>query len=591
MAGLIPENIIEEILGRIDIVELISAYFPLKRAGRNFKTTCPFHKEKTPSFMVSPDKQIFHCFGCNEGGNSIHFLMKYERLEFPEAVRALARRAGVIIPEVKNKAEGTLGLYKINNLALQFYQETLRQSGGAQTARLYLKKRSLNEETINKFKLGFAPAQGETLVNFLRQKEINLELVRNSGLIVRREAREGFFDFFRGRIIYPIFDIRERVVGFGGRVMDESLPKYINSPESSIYKKGEMLYGLNFSRETIRGKGFAIVVEGYMDLIMLFQAGFHNIVATLGTALTSQQARLLKRFASSVVVVYDGDKAGEMASLRGLEIFLEEGLDVKLVALPEELDPDSFLRLKGRDEFETVLKGAQNLFAYRLGLLSREFDMHSLEGKMRIIKEILPTISKVENMVLRAEFIKQVAEVLSVSQESLWIELQKLSQGTKVNRKAVFSKQEAPGESAFLFNSVREAEAVLVKLMLEEKSFVNRVKQALREEDFVNPQVRKVVGLLYASEDEGKSVEPSRLVNVLQEDSSNQVLTRLLMEDISGGHSDMVFEDCVKKIKEDNRRRICQNLKAQLEMAQKEGDSGRAEELLREFNSLVKQRF
>ncbi len=590
MGGFIPDNIIEDILGRIDIVEIISSYFPLRKAGRNFKALCPFHKEKTPSFMVSPDKQIFHCFGCSEGGNVIHFLMKHERLEFPDAVRLLAKRSGVVIPEVKKETAPTLGLFRINDAALHFYHENLVNSPQAEGVRQYLLKRGLSKEAWTRFKLGFAPPQGEALVNFLKQKGIGGELAAGSGLIVRRENKEGFFDFFRGRIIYPIFDIRQRVLGFGGRVLDDSLPKYINSPETAVYKKGETLYGLNFSREAIREKGFTIIVEGYMDLISLFQAGFSNIVAALGTALTGEQVRLIKRFSPSVVVVYDGDKAGELAALRGLELLLEAGLDIKLVALPKGLDPDSFVRLKGRDGFASMLKEAKNIFEYKLQLLLRQYDIANLEEKLKVVKEMLPTISRVENAVLRGEYVKQLAARLSVSEENIRIELKKIIQ--PAGGRPLIKEEPRAADAVLVFSSIREAEATLLKLMLKERSYIKQVKERLGKDAFINPQIRKAIDLLYTIDEEGRSIEPSKIVSHLSDNPTNRVVTRLLLEeDFGSGYEDsgLVFDDCVKKLKEDNRRRMCQQIKEEIHTAQEKGNAGRVEELLREFNALARQ--
>lgn len=589
MASFIPENTIEEILGRVDIVELISSYFPVKKVGRNFKAVCPFHKEKTPSFIISQDKQIFHCFGCGEGGNVIHFLMKYERLEFPEAVRSLAKRAGITIPEEKKETRSSLGLFKINELALQFYQKVLTSSEQGQNARQYIKKRNLSDETIARFGLGFAPNGGTALVDFLRQKGIELEEAKRSGLIMRRQEREGYFDFFRGRLVYPIFDIRSRVVGFGGRVLDSSLPKYINTPETYVYKKGEILYGLNLSRDAIREKKKVIIVEGYMDLISLFQAGFNNVVATSGTALTAEQARLIKRFSPSVVVVYDGDKAGELASLRGLEILLEANLDVKLVTLPLEFDPDKFVHTKGRDEFDNILNKAENLFEYKLNILSRNFNIDNLDGKLEVLKEILPTLKKIENMVLRSEFIKQLASRLKVAEESVWLEFKKVSPGGPKIKIGITKKEETK-EPVLLCNTAREAETMLLKLMLEEKSFIKRVKETLSENDFLNPQIRKVVNLLYTVDNEGKTFEPSRIVNSMEDNSMNRVVTKLLLGDALENNCDIVFEDCIKKIKEDNRRRSCHVLKDEIAVEQKKGNFHRVQELLKEFNASVKQK-
>jgi len=584
MGRYIPENIIDEILSRVDIVELISSYFPLKRAGRNFKALCPFHKEKTPSFMVSPDKQIFHCFGCNEGGNAIHFLMRYERLEFPEAVEVLAKRVGINIPEMKKESKGIVDLYKINNLAMQFYHSILLNSSPYEGVRNYLLKRGLVKTTWEKFKLGFSPPHGDALTNFLKQKGVSLELAEKTGLVVKKE--DGYFDFFRGRIIYPIFDVRQRVIGFGGRVLDDSLPKYINTPETPIYKKGEVLYGLNFARETIREKGFVMVVEGYMDLISPFQAGFYNIVATLGTALTPEQARLLKRYTSLVIVIYDGDKAGESASLRNLEVLLEGGLEVKLVALPFGFDPDSFIRTKGKEEFEKIIQEAKNILEYKLQILLPQYNIEELEGKVNLIKEMLPTLAKIENNIMLSEFIKRLAEKVSVSEESIWLELKKIRSKKKTNL------EDSLTQTVPIFSSIREAEVTLLKLMLKEKSLIKQAKIFLDEKDFLSPQIKNIIDLLFVLDEENKPIEPSRIISYLGEDSTNRILTRLSLEEEFSDleNIDSVFFDCVRKIKEDNRKRICQRLKEEIDIAQKKGELDKVDKLLKEFNALARQK-
>lgn len=587
MGNLIPDDIIDEILSQVDIVELISSYFPLKRTGRNFKALCPFHKEKTPSFIVSPDKQIFHCFGCNEGGNAIHFLMRYERLEFPEAVKVLAKRVGVNIPEMHKESKGILDLYKINNLAMQFYHDHLLNSSQYEGVRVYLIKRGLSKETMGKFKLGFSPPQGEALVNFFKQKGFSLSEVERTGLIMKRENGEGYFDFFRGRIIYPIFDIRQRVIGFGGRVLDDSLPKYINTPETPIYKKGQTLYGLNFAREAIKEKGFIIIVEGYMDLISLSQRGFNNIVATLGTALTLEQVRLLKRHASLVVVVFDGDKAGEIASLRSLEVLLEEGLEVKLVALPSGFDPDSFVKIKGKEEFEKFLREAKNILEYKLQILLPRYGIENIEGKVNLVKEMLPTLIKIENNVMLSEFIRQLAEKILVSEESIWTELKKLR-----SKKSTTADEDSIAEKIPIFSSIREAELTLLKLMFKEKSLIKQAKLIFGKDDFFSPEVKNIIDLLFTLDGENKKIEPARILNYLNKETANRIITRLLTEESFEDlvETNSIFSECVRKLKEDNRKRICQRLKEEIDIAQREGDLERVGELLKEFNALARQK-
>ena len=340
-SGRIPENILDDILGRVNIVELISGYIPLKRAGRNFKANCPFHHEKTPSFMVSPDRQIYHCFGCGESGNAFKFLMLQERMAFPEAVEALAKKTGVILPEARKIDQGvsnlTAQLYRINELAAQFYQNKLDAPEGL-SARDYLAKRGLDRDCIKAFNLGFAPEKWDGLLSYLRVKNITLAHLEKAGLVLAKDGG-GYYDRFRNRIIFTIFDIKSRPIGFGARALPGqgeagkggSLPKYINSPETPVYVKGRNLYGLNLSKDAIRESDTAVIVEGYLDFLMPFQQGLKNIVASLGTALTLEQVRLLKRYASKAVMIYDPDAAGELATLRSLDIFLEEEMEVRLL--------------------------------------------------------------------------------------------------------------------------------------------------------------------------------------------------------------------------------------------------------------------
>ncbi|MFN7169711.1 MAG: DNA primase, partial [Candidatus Omnitrophota bacterium] len=395
----------------------------------------------------------------------------------------------------------------------------------------------------------------------------------------------GYFDFFRGRIIYPIFDLRERIIGFGGRVLDDTLPKYINTPETVVYKKGENLYGLNLSREYIRDKGFVIIVEGYMDLISSFQVGFNNLVASLGTALTPEQVRLLKRYTSSVVVLYDGDKAGELAALRGLEVLLEGGLEVKLAVLPSGFDPDSFVREKGKEEFEKIIKEARNILEYKLEILLPQYNLKSIEGKVNLIKEMLPTLAKIDNHIMLSEFVKQLADKVSVSEESIWAELKKGRE-----RKRGFNIEKGSLEERIpIFSSLREAEITLLRLILKEKSLV-REARSLMEEDFLSPEVKKIVNLLFTLEEGNKPIEPSRIVSYLGEGFPNKMVTRLLMEEDSEEAKQdytKIFSECVQKLREDKRRKTCERLREEIALAQKEGNLERLEELLREFNAIA----
>jgi DNA primase len=403
---MIPETVLQQIQDRLDIVEIISASVPLKRSGRSFKAPCPFHMEKTPSFYVTPDKQIFHCFGCGVGGNIFRFLMMREKKDFLEVVKELAERVGVELPTDASpkdrEREERLGVYaKANGLAMNFYHEFLLKSSEAQKARMYLRGRGLNEDTIEKLNIGFAPDRWDGLIQHVKGR-IADKTLEKVGLLLERKEKNGYYDRFRNRVIFPILDMKGACVAFGGRVMDDSVPKYMNSPESEFYTKGQHLYGLYWARPVVREKDALIVVEGYMDFAMLFQAGVQNVVASLGTALTREQVRLIKRHTHNVFMLYDADKAGEAATLRGLELFLEEGLEVKIVRLPQGHDPDSFVLKEGAQRFHEELGRAKNLFDYKLALLRAESNAQTVEGRVKIANEMVALLAKVQNEILRA---------------------------------------------------------------------------------------------------------------------------------------------------------------------------------------------
>jgi DNA primase len=345
------ERLLEEIRSKVDIVDFISDYVPLKKSGQNYKALCPFHAEKTPSFMVSQPKQIFHCFGCGAGGDVVSFLMKHETLSFNEAVQVIAKKAGIKIGEFaydKDRAEKREKLLAINREAAQFFIKNLLNS---ETAQDYLKKRGTEDSSIRAFSIGYAPPKRDSLMKYLKKTGYTDSLIKDAGLIVSDER--GIRDVFRGRIIFPIYNYQHDIVAFGGRVLDDSLPKYLNSPETEIFKKGDTLFGLNLAKEEIRKKGYAVLVEGYLDTIICHQYGFKNTVAPLGTALTSKQLQRLKPVANKVVLVFDSDAAGVAAAKRSLEILSECNFRAKVLLLPEGEDPDSFLRKKAA----SLLKG------------------------------------------------------------------------------------------------------------------------------------------------------------------------------------------------------------------------------------------
>ena len=587
MTGRIPDNILEDILSRVDIVEVISGFIPLKRAGRNFKATCPFHHEKTPSFMVSPDRQIYHCFGCGESGNAFKFLMRYERLEFLEAVQTLAKKAGVSLPEIHKQDSETTSLitqlYKINELAASFYENSLDLSPGQGQAKDYLLKRGLTSESIKRFKLGVAADKWDALISHLRLKSISLSLLEKAGLILAKESG-GYYDRFRNRIMFPIFDIKSRVLGFGARVLDDTLPKYVNSPETLIYTKGKNLYGLNFVRDSIREKDFAVVVEGYLDFIIPYQEGLKNIVASLGTALTLEQVRLLKRYTHNVVMVYDADAAGELATLRSLDIFIEEEMNVRVVSLSKGFDPDLFVRKNGIASFKEKIDGAYNLFDYKLGVLKSRYDSKEIEGKAKISSLMLETIAKLKNAVLKSEYIKKLAQDLDIGEDALLQEIKKV----KEQRPYVDSRDALNKKTL----NINPTEKLLIKLMLEETEFVERIRKSLEPADFQDERISRIVSIMFDIAAQGKNIEPHLLINYLGDEDIAQIVceSMFMPEDLSVQHKEKIIDDCVERLKSKKLRLKRQHLHDQIKIAQNSGDEERLNRLIEEFHYLIKKR-
>ena len=593
MAGLIPENVLEDILSRVDIVELISGYIPLKRAGRNFKTTCPFHHEKTPSFMVSPDRQIYHCFGCGAGGNAFSFLMQYERLEFLEAVEVLAKKAGVNLPQGKKEDSQTASLitqlFKVNELATSFYSLNLNSSS-LSPARNYLLKRGLKEESLKLFRIGFASSGWDGLMNHLRAKGINLSILEKAGLVLSKGSG-GYYDRFRNRVIFPICDIKYRTLGFGARLLAENPvsdseathAKYINSPETPIYIKGRNLYGLNLSKDYIREEDCAIVVEGYLDFLMPFQEGAKNIVASLGTALTQEQARLLKRYTRNIVMIYYPYDAGQMATLRTLDVFIEEDMDVKVVPLPKGFDPDLFVRKEGIAAFKEKVTQAQDLFDYKLSILESRFDIKDSQGKAKIASEMLPTINRFKNAILKAEYIKRLSAQLNVEEQYILQELKKIK-GEKVYADINLQTANKP-------QNINPAEKLLIKLMLEESDTITRIREMLEPADFQDEITSRIASIMFDLVQQGKSIEPSSLINYFGEEAIAQLICEsTLSPEISSHNRDRVIDDCIMRLKNNRLQAKKQHLHEEIKTAQRLGDDERLRSLIEEFNNLTKMR-
>jgi DNA primase len=437
LAGFIPEDKISEIKNAADIVDIVSESVLLKKTGKNFSGLCPFHTEKTPSFTVSPDKQIFYCFGCGTGGNVFSFLMKQEGLSFPETARRLAKRYGIDLPikplssDQKKKISERESLLDINRRAMDFFYQALCRGNAGQAARSYFEHRGISQKTIDDFKLGYATDSWDRLLNYFTNQQISPAVIEKSGLILPRKNKKGYYDRFRNRIVFPIIDANMQVIGFGGRVLDDSLPKYLNSPETPVYNKGRSLYGIQQAKEKCRSTGTVFIVEGYLDLLALYQHGIENCVATLGTALTSDHVRLLTRYAGRMILVYDSDEAGirsaqrcidtfwrEHVDFRRQDVFSEEKADTHILVLPAGHDPDSFVFEHGPEAFMKAASNAPGIITF---LMNRAVDKHGLstEGKIRIISELQQSLATINDRVAQALYVKQLSERIGIAESTI----------------------------------------------------------------------------------------------------------------------------------------------------------------------------
>lgn len=587
----IPEEIIRQVLDRSDIVEVVASYVPLKAAGRNFKACCPFHNEKTPSFIVNPAKQIFHCFGCGVGGNVITFVMSQERLEFPDAVRLLAGKVGVAIPAPDEKGERTTHLRqqlrRVNELAAAYFHHNLLSDKGPQAgaARRYLKDRQVDLAMVKRFQIGFALDQWDGLIQFLRKKDVTLKLMERAGLVVPQQRGEGYYDRFRNRIIFPIFDVNAKCVAFGARTMDPDNPaKYVNSPETPIYTKGNHLYGFHLAKETVGRQDEAIVVEGYMDFMTPYQAGAQNIVASLGTALTEAQIRLLRRFTKNVIMLFDSDPAGESAMIRSLDLLIEEGMSVRVALLTEDDDPDSFVRKQGIDKFLERIQQAESLFDFKLKFLTARYGLRTVESRAQISAEMLTTIDKFKNEIIRTEYIKQLAGRLALSEGALLSELGKVAGRSPARRAAA-----GTGPRAATSEVVRPVERDLLGLMLTDQAYIPMIRQEVDLSDFQNKWVRDIVAKIYELFEQGRDASLSGLMSRFDDQKILKIISGLLAsEDLLIGDKKRIHRDCIQRLKQERLRGQRRDILRQMEQARDVEDHQELERLTKAFNLLIK---
>lgn len=511
------EEIVEEVRARNDIVEVVSGYVRLQKKGSRYWGLCPFHNEKSASFSVNGDIQVFHCFGCGAGGNVYTFVMNYENYSFPEAVKMLAERAGVALPEesgsegARQRENRRARLLEVNKAAAKFFYYQLRSPHGEIGYR-YLKKRELSDETMHRFGLGFAGKNGAYLVQYLREKGFEDELIQEAGLASHSE-KYGLNSQFWNRVMYPIQDINNRVIGFGGRVMGDGEPKYLNSPETPVFDKRRNLYGLNYARKARSGS--IILCEGYMDVIAMHQAGFTQAVASLGTAFTAEQAALLRRYTETVLLAYDSDGAGVKAALRAIGILREAGLTGKVINMQPYKDPDEFMKGLGREAFEERIRQAENSFFFEVRILQGQFDMDDPEEKTRFHREIAKKLCEFSEDVERDNYLQAVAEKYYIGIDNLRRLVSSYARGTGLAKpidrpKSGIQKKKGPEEGA------RQSQRLLITWISAEPGLYGRIKKYISAEDFTVEIYRRVAERLFSELEEGRA-NPAGIISMFED--------------------------------------------------------------------------
>ena len=522
-----PDELIEEVRSRNDIVDVISGYVRLTKKGSSYFGLCPFHNEKSPSFSVSREKQMYYCFGCGAGGNVFTFIMEYENYTFVEALKMLAERAGVELPEMeyskeaKEKADLKVSVLEVNKLAAKYYYAQLKTDHG-KLAHEYLTKRKLSEETITAFGLGYSNKYSDDLYRYLKTKGYSDEVISKAGLISIDE-RKGVYDKFWNRVMFPIMDVNNRVIGFGGRVMGDAKPKYLNSPETIVFDKSRNLYGLNRARTS--RKPYFLICEGYMDVIALHQAGFTNAVASLGTALTSGHASLIKRYVNEVYLTYDSDEAGTKAALRGIPILKEAGITAKIIRMDPYKDPDEFIKNLGAEAFEERIHKARNGFVFSLEILEKDYDMNSPEGKTEFYNEAAKRLCSFEEEIERNNYIEAVAQAYHLGYENLRKLVGKMAVKSGLATPAVRPKQAAGKESHREDGNIT-SQKVLITWLLEDERIFTQIKKYITPKDFTEELYTTVAELLYKQYEEG-TLNPAKIMNHFTDEEEHREVASL----------------------------------------------------------------
>ena len=543
MSGLISEQILDQVRQNNDVAEVIGSYFPLKRAGANFRALCPFHKEKTPSFNVNPAKQIWHCFGCGAGGDVFKFMMMYENLDFVGAVRRLAERAGILIEFAEVEGEPSRGqkelLLKLHEQVAEFFHQTLLKEKSAEPARVYLKQRGIASETARRWRLGYSPDAWDALIRWAAAKKYPADCLETAGLILRRERGDGFYDRFRGRLMFPICDEQGRVVGFSGRILIDAndQPKYVNSPETPIFQKGRILFALDRAKRAIIEEKVALLCEGQIDTISCHEAGIANVVAPQGTALTEQHARILKRYAEEVVLIFDADEAGQNAIVRSAEPLWEASLAIRVALLPQGHDPDSFVKTFGVKEFKNLVTKAPSFFVYLLERLSKQHDPLSDRGKVQIARQMAEWLVRIPSPVLAKQYAQEVGKRLLLSGTAIEHEILKL------RRK--LPHLEVLAHSAEEKSLAVRSEELLLQLIFVNETVLELVTERLEQQWLTDGATGKLIRRVMALQTKGRWRGPTSLLDDTADERETRLVSEVLLRPTTSGSQENVALDCL----------------------------------------------
>jgi len=600
LSNFIPEEKIEEIKNAADIVEVVSDYVLLKKTGKNYSGLCPFHTEKDASFTVSPAKQIFHCFGCNTGGNVFNFLIRYDGVSFPEAVRLLARRYGIDLPErkmsraMREQISEREKLLSINRMAMDYYHWNLLHDSYGIQAMAYLLKRGMDPSIIDRFQLGYARDTWDGLRNYLQNKRVPLNLIEKAGLVIPKKSGMGYYDRFRERIVFPIYNLNKQVVGFGGRVLDASLPKYLNSPETPVYSKSKLLYGLHLARNKCRETRTVYIVEGYFDLLALYQYGIENAGATLGTALTTEHIHMIKGFAEKVILVFDGDDAGIQASLRSVGIFIEKGMQARVMLLPKGHDPDSFLRKFGVETFNETAAKSRSVITFIMESAQKKYGL-SVDGKMRIIEELKMPLASIQDIGARNSYIKEVWERLGVKEydirdkvDEAIADIQKAerSQGTRPkiqDMRGNLPEQPYKRKAKNQASGTRLEQQILA-MMLQYPEILPDIIQDKVLDHFTTEVLKKLGELILSMKNE-KDRGVSKLISIVDDDEKRNILASLSIKEEMWNRKDC--RKVITKFIQNSPLRYSVSLTEQIKAAEKDNNQDLLFKLLQEKQNIA----